>query len=73
MKINNPHRFWTGVSIISIQIFGIGIWGLTKLNWNWATAELLKISSGVLLLFLVNIFASFLIMDGSEINSKKKK
>lgn len=61
MQLRNKARFWTGIAMGLFEILGLGIFGMTLLDWTWLTAA--KILAGMvsLAVLLYNVLATILI------------
>ncbi len=66
IKISNPARFWFGASMIIIEVLGLGIFGLTLLNWNWITEKVVLYSFIGIAVILYNFLAGMFILNGSK-------
>ncbi|MCK9429507.1 MAG: hypothetical protein M0R17_05845 [Candidatus Omnitrophica bacterium] len=65
-EMNNKQRFWTGAVMGLFEMVGLGIWGLTQLNWDWITERLILTAFAVSAILLYNVLAGMLILNGSK-------
>lgn len=66
MVMKNETRFFTGISLILLEAFGLGIFILSQFDWNWITEEVVATFLICSAVILYNVFAAFLIMNGSK-------
>lgn len=63
--MKNPTRFWTGTIMGLLEIIGLGIFGLTLLNWDWVTGKVVLAAVIISAVVLYNALAIMLILNGS--------
>ncbi len=71
MQIRNKARFWTGAIMGLFELIGLGIFGLTLLDWSWLTFAKIVAAEISLAVILYNALAAILIWTGSEPENRK--
>ena len=73
MKVRNKPMFWTGLVFQIIQLSGLVIFGLTLLNWDWVTKQVVMSALIILAILMYNGVSGSLMYLGLRKENQNRK
>lgn len=65
-ELSNPARFWVGAIMGLVEIVGMMIYFLSKVDYSWITEQLVLTAFSISAIVMYNIVAVMLVLNGSK-------